>query len=109
MNILQNNIYDLRILYPAYESDKKLKILLKWLEQVGVYSVWLFNSSFDGDPAILHNLGSVNVAPGSWNSNTFPFTTGGTVSGGVSLLIEVVCGGAASCNGVVYIDNVTFN
>ena len=64
-------------------------------------------SAVDGDPAILHNLGTINVTPGTWNSNTFTFTTGGIVSGGVSLLIEVVCGGAGTCNGIVYIDNVS--
>ena len=64
-------------------------------------------SAVNGEPAILHNLGSINIAPGAWNTNTFTFTTGGTVSGGVSLLIEVVCGGATTCEGIVYIDNVS--
>ncbi|MFH4966929.1 carbohydrate binding domain-containing protein [Gaetbulibacter sp. M240] len=64
-------------------------------------------SAVDGEPAILHNLGTVNVTPGVWNTNTFTFTSGGTVSGGISLLIEVVCGGATTCDGTVYIDNVS--
>ena len=46
-------IYDYRILLYHYESDKKLSILLKWLKQVPVYSVWFFNASFDGDPGML--------------------------------------------------------
>jgi len=64
-------------------------------------------SSTEGVGATLHNLGSVNTAAGSWNSNEFTFTTAADVSGGVSLLIEVVCGGASDCNGVVFFDNVS--
>jgi len=66
-------------------------------------------SAVEGEAAVLHNLGTINVAPGSWNTNTYTFTTAGTVSGGVSLLIEVVCGGATTCDGVVYIDNVSIS
>lgn len=64
-------------------------------------------SATEGVGAVLHNLGTVNVSPGAWNSNSFSFTTAVDVSGGVSLLIEVVCGGATSCQGVVFFDNVS--
>ncbi len=42
--------------------------------------------SIVGAGAVLHNLGSVNITAGTWNSNTLTFTTAGDVSGGVSLL-----------------------
>ncbi|MGM1057552.1 MAG: carbohydrate binding domain-containing protein [Bacteroidota bacterium] len=66
-------------------------------------------SAVEGDSAVQHPLGTINVATGSWNTNTLTFTTADNVTGGVSLLIEVVCGGADTCNGVVYIDNVSFS
>jgi hypothetical protein len=95
---------------PNTQYQVKLDSKVESLVDGAVVNVFAFSeSAVDGDPAILHSLGTVNVAPGDWNSNTFTFTTGGTVSGGVSLLIEVVCGGATTCNGVVYIDNVSFN
>ncbi|MFD0862898.1 carbohydrate binding domain-containing protein [Sungkyunkwania multivorans] len=73
-----------------------------------VINAFLFSETTNGDPATLHNLGAVSTA-NTWSTNTLSTTIGPDVSGGISLLIEVVCGGAASCNGVVYIDNVTVN
>lgn len=64
-------------------------------------------SAIEGNPAVLHNLGTINSAAGAWNTNTYNFTTAGDVSGGVSILMEVVCGGADSCEGIVFFDNVS--
>ncbi len=64
-------------------------------------------SATEGNPAVLHNLGTINSAAGTWNTNTYNFTTAGDVSGGVSILMEVVCGGADTCEGIVFFDNVS--
>lgn len=93
---------------PNQQLVVKFDTKVESLADGAIVNVLAFSeSSKDGDPAVLHNLGSINVAPGSWNSNTLNFTTAGNVTGGVSLLFEVVCGGATTCNGVIYIDNVS--
>jgi hypothetical protein len=88
----------------AVNFDSKVESLVDG----AVVNVLCFSeSSTEGVAAVLHNLGTINVTPGSWNSNSMTFTTAADVSGGVSLLLEVVCGGAATCSGVVYFDNVS--
>jgi hypothetical protein len=95
---------------PNTEYQIQLDSKVESLVDGAVVNVLAFSeSAVEGEAAVLHNLGTIDVAPGSWNTNTYTFTTAGTVSGGVSLLIEVVCGGATTCNGVVYIDNVTLS
>lgn len=64
-------------------------------------------SATDGAPATLHNLGQINGAVGSWNTNTFSFTTAADVTGGISVLMEVVCGGVPDCSGDVFFDNIS--
>ncbi|GAB2774085.1 carbohydrate binding domain-containing protein [Salinimicrobium soli] len=64
-------------------------------------------SATEGKAAVLHNLGTINPTAGVWNTNTYNFTTAGDVTGGVSILFEVVCGGADTCEGIVYFDNVS--
>jgi hypothetical protein len=55
-----------------------------------------------------HNLALAFVpSTGNWNTQTYSFTTGPDATGGISLLLEVVCGGAASCSGQVLFDNVS--
>jgi hypothetical protein len=51
-------------------------------------------------------LGSVSA---SWETKTYTFTTpagADQVAGGLSFLVEVVCGGANTCAGTVNVDNV---
>jgi len=55
-----------------------------------------------------HNLALALVpSTGSWDTKTYSFTTGPDATGGISLLLEVVCGGADTCEGVVLFDNVS--
>ncbi|MEW7290269.1 carbohydrate binding domain-containing protein [Aquimarina sp. 2304DJ70-9] len=97
------------IILPNQEYEVKLDSKVESLLDGAIVNVLAFSeSSTIGAGAVLHNLGSVNVAAGSWNMNTFTFTTAADVSGGVSLLIEVVCGGAVTCEGIVFFDNVSF-
>lgn len=75
-----------------------------------VFQAFTFSEPADGsnDPAQQHVLvaGDASVTAG-WATRTYEFTTAGNVDGGVSLLFELVCGGAASCGGTVNIDNVS--
>ena len=105
---IKNERFGAGTISPNQALNVSLDSKVESLVDGAVVNVLAFSeSAVNGEPAILHNLGSINVAPGAWNTNTFTFTTGGTVSGGVSLLIEVVCGGATTCEGIVYIDNVS--
>ena len=73
-----------------------------------VVNVLAFSESATvGKAAVLHNLGTINTSAGTWNTNTYNFTTAGDVTGGVSILLEVVCGGADTCEGIVYFDNIS--
>ncbi|NER10649.1 PKD domain-containing protein [Muriicola jejuensis] len=93
---------------PNQVIDVVLDSKVQSLVDGAIVNVLAFSeSSTPGAPAVLHNLGTINVTPGAWNTNTFSFTTASDVTGGISLLIEVVCGGATTCNGVVYFDNVS--
>jgi hypothetical protein len=60
-----------------------------------------------GTGAVQHALvqGDGNV-PGTWTTRTYTFTTAANVAGGLSLLIELV-GGGATTTGTVFIDNVS--
>ena len=105
---IKNERFGAGTISPNQALNVSLDSKVESLVDGAVVNVLAFSeSAVNGEPAILHNLGSINIAPGAWNTNTFTFTTGGTVSGGVSLLIEVVCGGATTCEGIVYIDNVS--
>ena len=77
-----------------------------------VFKVAAFSEAAEGSGtgAVRHDLipgdGSV---PGTWTTRTLTFTTPGTaanVAGGLSLLIELV-GGGATTTGTIYIDNVS--
>jgi len=75
-----------------------------------VFQAFTFSEPADGSglPAGQHVLvaGDPNV-PATWTTRTYEFTTAANVDGGLSLLFELVCGGAASCAGEVFIDNVS--
>lgn len=60
-----------------------------------------------GTGAIQHALvqGDGNV-PATWTTRTYTFTTAANVAGGLSLLIELI-GGGATTTGTVFIDNVS--
>jgi hypothetical protein len=76
-----------------------------------VFQAFTFSEPADGSglPATQHVLiaGDATVTT-SWSTRTYTFTTANNVDGGVSLLFELVCGGAATCGGIVNIDNVSF-
>ena len=75
-----------------------------------VFQAFTFSEPADGSglPAAQHVLiaGDSNVAA-TWTPRSYTFTTAGNVDGGVSLLFELVCGGAATCGGIINIDNVS--
>ena len=75
-----------------------------------VLNVLAFSEPADGSglPAGLHALlqGDASVAT-TWATRSYTFTTDANVDGGVSLLFELVCGGAATCGGTINIDNVS--
>jgi hypothetical protein len=60
-----------------------------------------------GTGAVQHALvqGDGNV-PSTWTTRTYTFTTAANVAGGLSLLIELV-GGGATTTGTIFIDNVS--
>jgi len=78
-----------------------------------VFKAFVFSEGLDGGttPASLHilegGLGSVST---SWETKTYTFMSGASaanVEGGFSFLAELVCGGAATCSGIINIDNVS--
>lgn len=75
-----------------------------------VFQVFTFSEPADGSglPATQHILlaGDASVSP-NWTTRTYTFTTANNVNGGLSVLFELVCGGAATCGGIVNIDNVS--
>ncbi|MFT7330239.1 MAG: hypothetical protein ACI848_000302 [Roseivirga sp.] len=75
-----------------------------------VFQAFTFSEPADGSglPAAQHVLiaGDSNVAA-TWTPRSYTFTTAGNVDGGMSLLFELVCGGAATCGGIINIDNVS--
>lgn len=75
-----------------------------------VFQAFAFSEPAEGstDPAVQHTLVAGDASfPASWETRTYTFTTAGNVDGGVSLLLEMVCGGVAGCTGTVNIDNVS--
>ena len=75
-----------------------------------VFQAFTFSEPAEGstDPAVQHVLVAGDASfPTTWNSRTYTFTTAGNVDGGVSLLMEMVCGGVAGCTGTINIDNVS--
>ncbi|WP_445737933.1 PKD domain-containing protein [Mariniflexile sp.] len=74
-----------------------------------VFQVFAFSEPAEGsiDPATQHilNAGNANF-PTNWETRSYTFTTASKVDGGVSILLELVCGGG-SCRGTVNIDNVS--
>ena len=78
-----------------------------------VFQAFIFSEGADGGGvgAIKHDLvlGLGNVST-TWETKTFTFTSGAApenVAGGFSFLAELVCGGAATCDGLINIDNVS--
>ncbi|WP_044397566.1 immunoglobulin-like domain-containing protein [Lacinutrix sp. Hel_I_90] len=75
-----------------------------------VFQVFTFSEPADGSglSATQHVLiaGDANLAT-AWTPRSYTFTTAGNVDGGVSLLFELVCGGATTCGGTINIDNVS--
>ncbi len=92
---------------PNTQYEVKFDIKQQTLIDGGVINAFMFSENNNSNPAVQHPLTPVLLTPGAWRANTFTFTTAADVSGGVSLLIEVVCGGAATCDGIVFIDNVS--
>ncbi|MDO5978887.1 PKD domain-containing protein [Flavivirga spongiicola] len=75
-----------------------------------VFQAFTFSEPAEGstDPAAQHILVAGDASfPTTWETRTYTFTTAGNVDGGLSLLLELVCGGAGTCTGTVNIDNVS--
>ena len=74
-----------------------------------ILNAFAFSEPVNGspNPAVQHVLvqGDANV-PSAWTTRTYTFTTAADVSGGISLLIELV-GGGPTTTGTIYIDNVS--
>ena len=74
-----------------------------------ILNAFAFSEPVNGspNPAVQHVLvqGDGNV-PSTWTTRTYTFTTAADVSGGISLLIELV-GGGPTTTGTIYIDNVS--
>ncbi|WP_299667771.1 PKD domain-containing protein [uncultured Polaribacter sp.] len=75
-----------------------------------VFQAFTFSEQAEGSGGgaaqhiLVQGLGNVSS---SWETKTYEFTTAANVDGGLSLLLELVCGGAATCKGTVNIDNVS--
>ena len=96
----------------AFKSNQEIEVSFDVkatkLADGATISVLAFSESrLPGVSAVLHNLGSITSASGTWESRTFTFTTADDVSDGVSLLVEVVCGRTATCSGEAFFDNVS--
>lgn len=75
-----------------------------------ILNAFMFSEPAEGstDPAVQHVLVQADGAVSTnWETRTYTFTTAASVGGGVSFLIELVCGGAATCGGTINIDNVS--
>jgi hypothetical protein len=89
------------------QYEVKFDVKQQALADGAIVNAFVFSETSGSNPAVQHQLTPITLSQGNWSSNTLTFTTAADVSGGISLLIEVVCGGADTCNGVVYIDNVS--
>ncbi len=89
------------------QYEVKFDVKQQALADGAIVNAFVFSETSNANPAVQHPLTPITLSQGNWSSNTLTFTTASDVSGGISLLIEVVCGGADSCNGVVFIDNVS--
>ncbi|NOS94469.1 MAG: PKD domain-containing protein [Cyclobacteriaceae bacterium] len=89
------------------QYEVKFDVKQQALADGAIVNAFVFSETSNANPAVQHQLTPITLSQGNWSSNTLTFTTAADVSGGISLLIEVVCGGADTCNGVVYIDNVS--
>lgn len=74
----------------------------------GVFNVLLFGEGAAG-ASFTHVFNPAPILSGSWITFTGSYTipAGIDVSGGISFLIETVCGGAAGCSVSANIDNVS--
>ncbi len=74
----------------------------------GVFNVLLFGEGAADGASFTHVFPAPTLA-GSWTTFTGTFTIPGgiDVSGGISFLIETVCGGASGCSVSANIDNVS--
>ncbi|WP_242092436.1 carbohydrate binding domain-containing protein [Aestuariivivens sediminicola] len=74
----------------------------------GVFNVLLFGEGAGG-ASFTHVFNPAPILSGAWTTFSGSFTIpGGTdVSGGISFLIETVCGGATGCSVSANIDNVS--
>ena len=75
----------------------------------GVFNVILFVEGAGGSVPITHIFSPTPTLSGTWSTFSGSFTIpGGTdVSGGISVLIEAVCGGASGCSVSANIDNLS--
>jgi hypothetical protein len=95
----------------AYRVTFDIKVNANDLMADGaVFQAFTFSESAEGSNlgATQHILvqGDGNVST-TWQTRTYTFTTAANVDGGLSLLLELVCGGAGTCKGTVNIDNVS--
>ena len=77
----------------------------------GVFNVLLFVERAEGEPGdpITHIFDPRPSLSGTWSTFTATYTIpgGASVTGGLSILIEAVCGGAPGCSVSANIDNVS--
>jgi hypothetical protein len=77
----------------------------------GVFNVLLFVERAEGEPGdpITHIFDPRPSLSGTWSTFTANYTIpgGASVTGGLSILIEAVCGGAPGCSVSANIDNVS--
>lgn len=75
----------------------------------GVFNVILFVEGTGGAVPITHIFSPAPVLTSNWTSFSQSFTIPGGIdtSGGISFLIETVCGGASGCSVIANIDNVS--
>ena len=75
----------------------------------GVFNVLLFGEGAADGASFTHVFSPAPTLAGSWTTftETFSIPGGIDVSGGISFLIETVCGGAAGCDVTANIDNVS--
>lgn len=65
-------------------------------------------SEFGGDNgADRQTLATIAAPPSVWTRYNYSAVAGNNVTGGVSLQLDVVCGGDAACSADVYFDNVS--
>ena len=101
-SVMPNTTYNVSFDIKASDTDP--------LIDGAILNAFMFSEPAEGsmDEVVQHVLvqgdGAVSQ---NWETRNFTFTTAGNVDGGGSILIELVCGGAATCSGTINIDNVS--